>query len=307
MSYFVIFENVKKSFNNIKALDNVSISISKGELCAFLGPDGAGKSTFFRSLCGIIDVDDGNIILDGINLKNNKKEVQSKIGYLSQNFSLYTDLTVSENIDFFATIHNKFNYRKKKEELLRKLNLYDFRDRLAKNLSGGMKQKLALICSLIYDPEILILDEPTNGVDPVSRREFWNIIIEQNLNNQLTILISTPYLDEAELADTVVFMNKGKILFYDSVTSALNLFKIKILKIFAKNLVEFKDIIPENLPFIIYGDRIELEIKDENQIKELIENFKLRFDNFEYEISNPSLENIFVLLLKEENNNYDKS
>ena len=215
MEFAVKIEKLSKSFTDIKAVDDISFNIEKGEMFGLVGPDGAGKTTTIRSLCGLIKPDSGNITLLDIDLNTNKKEAQIKIGYLSQKFSLYGDLSVDENIEFFAEIHGVKNYTDRRNELLEFTRLAPFRDRPADKLSGGMKQKLALACSLIHRPQILFLDEPTTGVDPVSRRDFWKIL-SGLIKEGITILMSTPYLDEAERCNHVALMNKGKILGLDT-------------------------------------------------------------------------------------------
>ena len=203
-------KNLTKRFSEIKAVAGIDLVVKKGEMFGLVGPDGAGKTTVIKMLCGIIEADAGTGSMLGYDFKNEKDKIKLQIGYLSQKFSLYQDLSIDENIEFFAEIHGVKDYEEKRNELLRFTRLTEFRSRLAGKLSGGMKQKLALACTLIHRPELLLLDEPTTGVDPVSRREFWRILYSL-LGRGVTILVSTPYMDEAERCNTVSFMSAGRI------------------------------------------------------------------------------------------------
>ncbi len=216
----VTLENVSKRFpgpngSSTVAVDGLSFEVGKGEIFALVGPDGAGKTTTIRMVTGILRPDDGTISILGMELVKHRDEVKRHIGYLSQKFSLYADLSIDENIDFFAEIHRVENYSKRKGELLEFTRLAPFRSRLAGRLSGGMKQKLALACTLIHSPQVLVLDEPTTGVDPVSRRDFWGIL-QSLLAQEMTIIMSTPYLDEAERCTRVALMNGGRLMDVDA-------------------------------------------------------------------------------------------
>ncbi|HXG38134.1 MAG TPA: ABC transporter ATP-binding protein [Bacteroidota bacterium] len=216
MESVVVLNHVVKVFDldkhrRVVAVNNLSLSIRRGEIFALVGPDGAGKTTTIRMMCGVLPPTEGTVEILGLPMKTHRNVIKQKIGYLSQRFSLYGDLTVDENIDFFAEIHRIKAYRQRKEELLQFTRLTPFRDRLAAQLSGGMKQKLALACTLIHTPEVIFLDEPTTGVDPVSRRDFWKIL-SSLLRTGITIIVSTPYLDEAERCTRVALLNEGTLL-----------------------------------------------------------------------------------------------
>lgn len=211
----VKFEGASYKFGESVAVDAVSLEIKKGEIFGVVGPDGAGKTTLIRMALGLLDPCAGSVSTLGFDAITQKKEINKRVGYLSQKFSLYGDLTIDENIDFFAEIHGVKKHKERKQKLLEFTRLAPFRKRLADKLSGGMKQKLALACTLIHTPEIIFLDEPTTGVDPVSRRDFWKILNDL-LAGGLSIVVSTPYLDEAERAGTVALMNKGNILALDA-------------------------------------------------------------------------------------------
>jgi len=207
---------VSKSFGNLKANDNLSFEIPKSKLVGLLGPDGAGKTTLMRMICALMVPDQGEIYIEDLQTVRDRVKIRSIIGYMPQKFSLYPDLSVEQNILFFADLFGVGEKERKKriEELYSFSRLGPFRSRQAGALSGGMKQKLALSCNLIHTPDYLILDEPTFGVDPVSRQEFWELIMEIK-NNGTTVFVSTPYLDEAELFDLSVLMFKGRIIDYD--------------------------------------------------------------------------------------------
>ena len=205
--------DLTKSYGDIVAVKNFSLSVNKGELLAIAGPDGAGKTSLFRTACSLLEYDSGTIIIDGLDIKKDFDKIKPLLGYMPQNFSLYPDLSVEENLHFYAGLFGLGHeqYDKKKKRLYEFSGLGPFAGRRAGQLSGGMKQKLALSCNLIHDPEILILDEPTTGVDPVSRRQFWEILRTLK-NGGSTIIVSTPYMDEVALADRAVFMHNGEKL-----------------------------------------------------------------------------------------------
>ena len=198
-----------KSFGTITAVNQVELQVNRNEIFGVVGPDGAGKTTLLRMICGLIEPNQGQVILFGQESPSDRE--RSRLGYMPQRFSLYGDLTVMENINFFGGLYSlkKATIRKRAEEILSITNMQDFTDRLADNLSGGMKQKLALTCALITRPELLVLDEPTYGVDPESRKEFWKILYRLNREG-VTVMVSTPYMDEAELCHRVAIMNEGR-------------------------------------------------------------------------------------------------
>jgi ABC-2 type transport system ATP-binding protein len=208
-------EGVTKRYGAVRALEAVSFSAPPGQLFGLIGPDGAGKTTTIRLLCGLLHADGGRVRLLGHDPVHEHGEITRSVGYLSQRFSLYGDLSIDENIAFFAEIHGLRGYQARRDRLLDLTQLRPFRDRLADRLSGGMKQKLALACTLIHEPRVILLDEPTTGVDPVSRREFWKLLAEF-LELGITILVSTPYLDEAERCARVALLHEGRLLALDT-------------------------------------------------------------------------------------------
>jgi ABC-2 type transport system ATP-binding protein len=211
----VLFDRVVKRYGATPALDHLSFEVPVGELFGLIGPDGAGKTTAIRVLCGLLHVDAGAVRVLGHDPVRDHRAVVRSVGYLSQRFSLYGDLSIDENIAFFAEIHGLVRYTARRDRLLEMTRLTPFRSRLADRLSGGMKQKLALACTLIHEPRLIVLDEPTTGVDPVSRREFWKLLSEF-LEQGITILVSTPYLDEAERCGRVALLHEGRLLALDT-------------------------------------------------------------------------------------------
>jgi ABC-2 type transport system ATP-binding protein len=215
MTAAIEFANVVKRYASVEALRGVTFSVNAGEMFGLIGPDGAGKTTAIRAICGLLHIDEGSITVLGNDPVKQHRQVTAQVGYLSQRFSLYGDLSIDENIAFFAEIHGVRDYQDRRNRLLEMTQLTPFRDRLADQLSGGMKQKLALGCTLVHEPKVIVLDEPTTGVDPVSRREFWKLL-SQFLAQGITILMSTPYLDEAERCSRIALLHEGKVLALDS-------------------------------------------------------------------------------------------
>lgn len=206
-------KNVSVRFNTVEALKDVSLAVDGGNIFGLVGSDGAGKSTLLRLIATMIRPSQGTISISGLNVVTERQKIKNLIGYMPQRFGLYQDLSVEENIDFFMDIFNIPQAQRKirKDKYLGFSNLLPFLDRLAGNLSGGMKQKLGLACVLVHEPKLLILDEPTNGVDPVSRSEFWEIL--DNMKQEgMTIMVSTAYLDEGEKCDQLALMHKAVIL-----------------------------------------------------------------------------------------------
>jgi ABC-2 type transport system ATP-binding protein len=204
-----------RRFGAVTAADRVSFEVHKGEMFGLIGPDGAGKTTTLRMILGLLQPDAGRVLTCGLDPHAERRALSGRVGYLSQRFSLYGDLSVDENISFFAEIHDVSGYAERREQLLDMVRMTPFRARLAERLSGGMKQKLALVCTLVHTPELLVLDEPTTGVDPVSRRDFWKLLARLQREG-LTILLTTPYLDEAERCTRVALMDHGRILTVDT-------------------------------------------------------------------------------------------
>ena len=306
MNIIIQIDNFSKSYGNLKAVNGISLSIPKGEMFGLVGPDGAGKTTTIRALCGLLKSDSGNISLMDFDIKKNRKDIQNNIGYLSQKFSLYEDLTIDENIEFFAEIHNIKKYEERRNELLEFTRLTEFRKRQAGRLSGGMKQKLALACSLIHKPKILFLDEPTTGVDPVSRRDFWKIL-SNLLKDGITIFMTTPYLDEAERCNRVALMNKGEIITLDTPAKIKESINKKVIEIVCDDVRLAGKLIKEKLDLDVqlFGDRLNTVVSNAESEFKRIE--KLLTENnitiIDHRINIPSLENVFIHLVKSSETN----
>ncbi len=230
----IVVSNISKSYKKTKAVENITFDVNDGELFGLIGPDGAGKTTIFRILTTLLVANEGNAEVGGFDVIKQLKEIRNSVGYMPGKFSLYQDLTVEENLHFFATIFGttlEENYDLIKDIYIQ---IEPFKDRRAGALSGGMKQKLALCCALIHAPKVLFLDEPTTGVDPVSRKEFW-IMLKRLQQKGITILVSTPYMDEASLCDRIALIQKGKILKIDTPANIISKYEKVIYDVQAKN------------------------------------------------------------------------
>jgi len=299
----IITYDLKKSFGEITALNGVSFDVKENEIFGIVGPDGAGKTTTIRILCGLLRPDSGNASVLGFDLDKQKDKIKKEIGYLSQKFSLYQDLSVDENIEFFADIHGVRNYKERREELLQFTRLTAFRKFLAGKLSGGMKQKLALACTLIHKPQIIFLDEPTTGVDPVSRRDFWKIL-SNLLGEGITILISTPYLDEAERFNRIILLASGKILRFDTPENIKAGMNKSIIEIVSPSIREAYKLLKENSSYEvqIFGDRIDTAVNNYNTDYPLIQDLfgKNGIEITDHRLKPVSLENVFINVLESE-------
>jgi ABC-2 type transport system ATP-binding protein len=257
---------LRKSFGATAAVDGLDLEVASGEIFGLVGPDGAGKTTAIRLLCGILDADAGEAAVAGFDVLREPEEVKRRIGYQSQRFSLYGDLTVAENLRFFASLHRVAGTerRRREDELLEFSRLAPYRDRLAQDLSGGMKQKLALACTLIHTPAVLFLDEPTTGVDPVSRRDFWKILYDL-LRGGVTILVSTPYLDEAERCGRVALVDRGRVRLCDTPEGLRARMEGRLLELTAtpqRRAREALATLPGVAGIQVFGDRLHLWLRD---------------------------------------------
>jgi ABC-2 type transport system ATP-binding protein len=266
MSTTVNLQGVTKSFGEVTALDALDLQITGGEMFALVGPDGAGKTTLLRILAAVLRQDRGTAEVLGRRLPADRRDLKPRIGYLSQGFSLYGDLSVDENLAFFAEIYGMSGYSERREELLQFTRLAPFRRRLAGRLSGGMKKKLALACALIHRPELIILDEPTTGVDPVSRRDFW-LLLGELLHEGLTIVVATPYLDEAERCGRVGLLDRGCFLSVGRPEEVKSLVEGRIYEVVtpsprrARKALTAADF-PGLLELQAQGDRLHLRLSD---------------------------------------------
>lgn len=288
---------VAKSFSGTRALADVSFAVAKGELFGVIGPDGAGKTTALRTICGLLRPDRGEVRVLGADPARARRVATSGIGYLSQRFSLYGDLSIDENIAFFAAVHGVFEIHDRRTRLLELTGLLPFRGRRADRLSGGMKQKLALACTLIHEPPLLVLDEPTTGVDPVSRREFWKLLGEF-LEQGLTIVFATPYLDEAERCGRVALLSQGRILALDAPPRLQAASAGVMLEIVADPPREAMRLLRQRLApgdVQIFGDRIHVRLADESAKERIagdLQAARIRVESIER--ITPTLEDVFI-------------
>ena len=255
-----------KSFGSLRAVDGLTLDVEEGEIFALVGPDGAGKTTTMRLLTAILDPTSGDAWVAGHHIVKDAEAIKEDIGYMSQRFGLYADLTVIENIEFYADIYGvpRHGRQEKIDRLLAFSNLTPFKQRLAGNLSGGMQQKLGLACALIHTPKVLFLDEPTNGVDPSSRRDFWRILY-QLLREKVTIFVSTAYLDEAERASRIGLMHRGKLLAVGTPEEVKQLMRGTILEIRTAEPRRATAALRANLPagsVALFGDRVHVVAED---------------------------------------------
>lgn len=259
--------SVDKRYGPVEALRGLTFDVGRGEMFGLIGPDGAGKTTAIRLIGGLLHADGGRVRVLGVDPVRDRAAITARVGYLSQRFSLYGDLTIDENIAFFAEIHGVRDFAARRTQLLEMTQLTPFRTRLADRLSGGMKQKLALACTLIHQPELILLDEPTTGVDPVSRREFWKLL-SACLAQGITILMSTPYLDEAERCGRVALIHEGRVLALDAPARLRARLPGRMVEIVATDTTAALDVV-RRLPRVAdaqaFGERLHVRLDDESE------------------------------------------
>jgi len=259
-------KNLTRTFKNTVAVDRLDLSVRRGEIFGLLGPDGAGKTTVIRLLAAILDPTDGQARVFGYDTVEDPEPIKRRIGYMAQRFNLYGDLSVWENLNFFADVFQVTGHVRQEriERLLGFSRLTEFRDRRAAHLSGGMQKKLALACTLIHTPEVIYLDEPTTGVDPVSRREFWDILTELHLQG-ITLVVSTPYMDEAERCSRVGLMYQGRVVVCDTPEQIRGMIEGQLIALRPSNLRQARQILAE-LPGVIemqtFGNQLRLFVRD---------------------------------------------
>lgn len=289
--------------NGTAAVSDISLSIRQGELFGLVGPDGAGKTTMLRILATVLDQSDGLAEVAGFDVRRSPEKIRSRIGYMPQNFSLYPDLNVKENLDFFANIQAVPAARRRARiaEMLAFTRLDRFQNRRSRNLSGGMKKKLALSCALVHEPGILLLDEPSTGVDPVSRRELWDIlsgVVQQGV----TVVVSTPYMDEAERCETVGILHQGRLLKTGTPVSLSADLPFRIVEAKASPRKKMREIVGDTENVLAWrpvGDRLRISTASpERLIRALKTAFrKERLDVKLLRVTRPSMEDVFVYLL----------
>ena len=293
-------ENLTRRFGPLTAVDHLNLEIAEGEIFALVGPDGAGKTTTMRLLCGLMDPSEGRAVVGGHDVSKEHDAVKDQIGYMAQRFGLYTDLTVQENMSFYSDLFGLSvdDYRTLSSRLLRMTRMEPFGKRPAGKLSGGMKQKLALMCTLLHKPRVLFLDEPTNGVDPVSRRDFWAILY-QLVRDGLTVFVTTAYLDEAERANRVGFMHHGKLIRCDSPAALKRGLDESVYLVQSDDLRRTREVL-EKQPGVLMlqpsGADLHLFLDSKVTSPEKL----LAVIEFGYQRVTPSLEDVFIALERRE-------
>ncbi len=298
----ISLSNICKSYKKVKAVQNISFDVNPGELFGLIGPDGAGKTTIFRILTTLLIPDEGTATVAGFDVVKDYKAIRKSVGYMPGRFSLYQDLTVEENLTFFATIFRttiEENY-----DLIEDIyvQIEPFKDRRAGKLSGGMKQKLALCCALIHKPKVLFLDEPTTGVDPVSRKEFWEML-KRLQKKEITILVSTPYMDEAALCDRIALIQDGEILDIDTPEAIVSKFPKTIYNLGANNmykLIQSLQSYEHKYSVFPFGEFVHYTDKrDSFEVANLISYLeKAGLTDISVEVGQPNIEDAFMELAK---------
>jgi len=303
MESAVIVKDLTKVYGETTAVDAVSFSVSQGEIFGLIGPDGAGKTSIFRVLTTLLLPDGGSATVDGFDVVKDYSQIRSRVGYMPGKFSLYQDLSVEENLNFFATLFNTTineNYHLIKDIYVQ---LEPFKTRRAGKLSGGMKQKLALCCALIHKPTVLFLDEPTTGVDPVSRKEFWEMLKQLKAQN-ITIVVSTPYMDEANLCDRIALIQGGKILSVNTPQNIIKAYPDQLYAIKADNMHALLKILngyDEVLASYAFGEFAHASFKNEAIDLEIVKSYlaKQELTGIELKKTGATIEDSFIKLLKD--------
>jgi len=296
-------EGLTRRFGSFTAVDNINLKIKKGEIFGFLGPNGSGKSTTIKMLCGLLLPSNGKGFVGGYDIMKESEEIKKNIGYMSQKFSLYDDLTVEENIDFFSGIYSVLNNKKKerKEWVLEMAGLKDRRDAITKTLPGGFKQRLALGCAILHEPPIIFLDEPTSGVDPISRRNFWNLIYEMSKAG-ITIFVTTHYMDEADYCNRLSLIYRGKVIAEGTPREMKEKYMTKdILEIETERFVEAMESLNlKGIETAIFGGLLHSTVDNADrsipEIKKILGELNIKVMRVEKIV--PSLEDVFVKLIE---------
>ena len=266
MTDAIVADQLHKSFHEVHAVNGLSFKVEPGEIYGLVGPDGAGKTTTMRLLCGGFRPDKGHVTIYGYDVIKQPDQARTQIGYLAQRFSLYGDLTVLENLRFFAEIHGipTSDWKPRTQEILKFVGLDEFSDRRAEQLSGGMKQKLGLATALVHRPKVLLLDEPTGGVDPVTRQDFWQLIIRLVGQEGVSVVVSTPYMDEASRCTRVGFINRGQRITEGTPSQVTSHLAGRVLELVGEPLNTMRLVAtadPDVEDVQVFGDRLHLRIK----------------------------------------------
>lgn len=296
-------KNLKKIFGDFIAVNSISFSVKEGEIFGLLGPNGAGKTTTIRMLCGILKPTSGEGYIAGFNIFKESEKIKRRIGYMSQRFSLYDELTVIETIDFYAGIYGvkKEILKERKRWSIELADLKDKKDELVKNLPTGFKQRLALVCAIIHNPPIVFLDEPTSGVDPLSRRKIWELIYYMRNNYKTTFLVTTHYMEEAEYCEKIAFIQNGTIIQMGTPAEIKNKFRNSMIVVKSEYLEKTKGILKGNenvIDIIQYSNYIHIFLKEEylEKILELLKKENVKFE--EPGVLEPTLQDAFLVSMK---------
>jgi ABC-2 type transport system ATP-binding protein len=303
----IVAQKLTKTFGDTKAVNNLSLQVRAGEIYGLVGPDGAGKTTTMRLLCGALLPDSGNVTVSGYSIRTDPDLAREQIGYLSQRFSLYEELTVLENIRFFAEVRGiaREEWHDRSIEILEFVGLADFVNRRAGLLSGGMKQKLGLASALVHRPQVLLLDEPTGGVDPVTRQDFWQLIIRLVADEGISVLVSTPYMDEAVRCTYVGFMQEGALVVEDTPNALRGQLDGRIIEMRGEPLGRLRRLAgahPDVESVQAFGDRLHLLVR-EGSAQRVIPGLEQTARHGEaiihkIEVVQPTLEDVFIALLE---------
>jgi ABC-type multidrug transport system ATPase subunit len=305
----VTLKNITKSYGDVKAVNDVSFEVQKGEVFGLIGPDGAGKTSIFRILTTLLLADSGSATVEGCDVVKDYQAIRNRVGYMPGRFSLYQDLTVEENLNFFATVFGttiQENY-----ELIKDIyeQIKPFSNRRAGKLSGGMKQKLALCCALIHKPDVLFLDEPTTGVDVISRKEFWEMLGKLK-QQHISILVSTPYMDEAKLCDRIALIQGGRIMSVDEPDHIVQSFPKTLFAVKAANIYKLlQDLRSDNAIESCYafGEFLHLTLKNDNDNEQHVADIAAKYhhENVEVKKVTPGIEDSFIRLMREQHMDRD--
>jgi ABC-2 type transport system ATP-binding protein len=308
MTIAIVADNLYKSFDEVHAVNGLSLTVQEGEIYGLVGPDGAGKTTTMRLICGGFNPDKGSVSIRGYDLAHHAEQARAQIGYLAQRFSLYGDLTVTENLHFFAQMHGlkDSDWKPRAQEILDFVGLSEFAERMANQLSGGMKQKLGLATALVHRPKVLLLDEPTGGVDPVTRQDFWQLIIRIVNQEGVSVLVSTPYMDEAARCTHVGFIERGQLIVEGTPGQVVTRLNGRMLELVGYPLDELRhaaaaDTDVEDVQ--VFGDRLHLRVKPDSADRVMAQ-LPPRLQAKGLQVSRirpipPTLEDVFIELVEQ--------
>lgn len=291
MEYIIDVRNIYKTFLGKKVVNNLSLQMEKGRIYGFLGPNGSGKTTTIRMICGLLTPDSGSGTCLGYDITKDAEKIKPKIGYMTQKFSYWEDLTIAENLEFVANIYDLQNHKEKIQTVIDKLGLQDRKNQLAGNLSGGWKQLLALAACTLHKPEILLLDEPTAGVDPKARRAFWDEI-HKLADDGITVLVSTHYMDEAERCHKIYYISSGDLIVSGSVESVIAQSGLKTLIATGKKLDLLSAELQKNLDVsaVLFGTKLHVSSTKPETLSKVTSNYS----SYDWQVSEPSLEDAFI-------------